>query len=95
MSNKNGDGGQAFPRPGVKDGYGKVIGDVRGMTLRDWFAGQEQIGEDTVTPELGAALMGESVPTGGISVLARAKWWAEAEARYKYMRADAMLEARK
>ena len=37
-------GGPAFPRSGVKDGYGKVVGDVKGMTLRDYFAGQVLVG---------------------------------------------------
>jgi hypothetical protein len=37
-------GGPAFPRSGVKDGYGKIVGDVKGMTLRDWFAGQALAG---------------------------------------------------
>jgi len=37
-------GGPAFPRSGVKDGYGKVVGDVKGMSLRDWFAGQALAG---------------------------------------------------
>jgi hypothetical protein len=37
-------GGPAFPRSGVKDGYGKVVGDVAGMDLRDWFAGQALAG---------------------------------------------------
>jgi hypothetical protein len=31
-------GGPAFPRSGVKDGYGKVVGDVKGMTLRQYAA---------------------------------------------------------
>jgi hypothetical protein len=43
MSNKP-TGGPAFPRSGVKDGYGKVVGDESGMTLRDWFAGQALAG---------------------------------------------------
>jgi hypothetical protein len=29
-------GGPAFPRSGVKDGYGKVVGDTHGMSLRDY-----------------------------------------------------------
>lgn len=33
-------GGLAFPRPGVKDGYGNISGGTEGMTLRDYFAAQ-------------------------------------------------------
>ena len=44
MTNTKNNGGPAFPRAGVKDGYGKVVGDASGMTLRDWFAGQALAG---------------------------------------------------
>jgi hypothetical protein len=82
------DGGPAFAHGDPTNG-----GDP-GMSLRDWFATHERLEVDTVTPELAAVLMGEPGPTGAMPILRRAMWWAEAEARYKYLRADAMLKVR-
>lgn len=85
-------GGSAFPMALAISPEGDIHQGWEGMTLRDYFAAKEPIGEDTVTPELATNLMGTPTPTGGI--VERAKWWAEAEARYKYLRADAMLKVR-
>lgn len=81
------DGGPAFPTVAGHTVYS------HGMLLRDWFASQERLGENDVTISMAEKLMGEKVPTGEYGI-ATMQWWAEAEARYKYLRADAMLAAR-
>lgn len=41
MNDKREDGGAAFPHPGSLNEYGSVaVFTERGMSLRDWFAGQ-------------------------------------------------------
>ena len=88
------DGGSAFPVP---DEYGAT-----GMSLRDWFAGQEVLEDEcanlpTATME---ALAGRPYPGASgprtaaqdrLDVLA---WNADWRARLKFLRADAMLRAR-
>jgi hypothetical protein len=72
--------GPAFPNLGVKDGYGNVVGAQKGMTLRDYFAGQ-------ALPSVITALQ-YSEPRGG-------ETWNQMVAREVYAAADAMIEARK
>lgn len=66
--------------------------------LRDWFAGQALEGlsatEEGIVEGVAKALMGgrpEGIETLSLEWF---KWWAEAEARWCYMKADAMLKAR-
>lgn len=73
------DGGPAFPKQGVEDGYGKVVGEVRGMTLRDYFAAkalQGMIAGADFTIDIDGPMLG----------IGRAK--------IAYAMADAMLAAR-
>lgn len=80
LTEKQDNGGPAFPRPTYESsGGGMVVTHRNGMSLRDWFAGQ--------------ALTGlASVPCGlGATEAEVAK--SDAERAYAY--ADAMLAARK
>jgi hypothetical protein len=88
------DGGRAFSHPWEDFGgpaFPAVAGSVgfRGMTLRDWFAGQALAGLDaTVNPHL---------PNDRASTLnsPEADYLAQRRARWSYLQADAMLAARK
>lgn len=90
------DGGPAFPTP--NDGFD---GMTYGMSLRDWFAGMEKAPDD-LSVGYAEALVGRSHPhketsLGAINpdaTIATIEFWAEAEARYRYIHADAMLKAR-
>ena len=98
MNAKINDGGPAFPVPDVIDhdrNYYQYGG--QGMTLRDYFAAEEVIVEGEMTAALAEALMSSDIPKSdgsNIQIIALYRWWAEAESRYKFMRADAMLAAR-
>ena len=67
-----------------------------GMTLRDWFAGQEQL-SDCNDIDMGTfeALAGKR-PDGNLTTntIAWLEWEAAWRARIRYIRADAMLKAR-
>ena len=76
--------GPAFPNPSLaNEGYSPSY-DERGMSLRDWLAGQALSGIITATAR------GEHDPAGkhGVGVVL-------AIAKDAYEMADAMLEARK
>lgn len=93
MSQPIDDGGPAFPRTGT-DG---TIQPQSGMTLRDWFAGQESVDHD------------EEVAWGILEALAGPRphgtyqtnpmdwfaWHNQWMAAVRYARADAMIAARK
>lgn len=66
-----------------------------GMTLRDWFASQASIGHDDPHPELATAIMGSDIPNWHADPVAASEWWAMAEAKLRYIKADAMIAARK
>lgn len=72
------DGGHAFPRDGVKDGYGKIVGAQGGMSLRDWFAGQ--------------ALAGMCGHPRALSQVQDGDLLSDAKLMYRF--ADAMIAAR-
>ena len=95
MTTRTDDGGYAFPHPALANEGFCPSYDMGGMSLRDWFAGQQNLLDGDVSQSMAEALMGEKHPASDVSVLGRVKWWAEAEARYKYLCADAMLAARK
>lgn len=75
-------------------------GPALGMSLRDFFAAKAALEEMTTFQAKG--VMGEKPPqwppytdtTDFAACLECVKWWAEAEARFRYIVADAMLRAR-
>lgn len=90
------DGGPAFPgdMPTVQLN-GNKLPFTPGMSLRDWFAGQIEMARDGISHTWAEALMGEKAPDWGMGDdLACLHWWAEAEARARYLHADAMLKVR-
>ena len=78
MTDAPNNGGPAFPHPGLADPTFHARGDVSGMTLRDWFAGQALPG-----------LIAGYATAYGTPTHHRAEMVAEA-----YGFADAMLAAR-
>ena len=91
--------GSAFPHPEVarvQDGRCVVADADPGMTLRDWFAGKEQLSDSyDFSAEICEALAGKR-PDGNWSSnpIAWLEWEATWRARIRYIRADAMLKAR-
>ena len=92
------DGGPAFPQHGWSSNP-EVLERMKtqgGMTLRDWFAGQEQL-SDCNDIDMGTfeALAGKR-PDGNLTTntIAWLEWEAAWRARIRYIRADAMLKAR-
>lgn len=65
----------------------------QGISTRDYFATHANIEED-LSDAAYEAIMGEKAPIGRESLFERLKWHAEAEAKYRFMKADAMLAAR-
>ncbi|MBD8556336.1 hypothetical protein IFT84_17650 [Rhizobium sp. CFBP 8762] len=87
------DGGTAFPV--AVDG----IAYSTGMSMRDWFAGNQTV-PSQLSVEYAEALCGRQHPhktigaLGSDEILQVLAFWADAEARYRYIFADAMLAAR-
>jgi hypothetical protein len=84
------DGGPAFPNP-----YIEADPLEKGMTLRDWFAGQADITGSlaVVDRDICENLCGPApAQTDTIDLF---KWQAKVLATLRYIAADAMLEARK
>lgn len=94
---KSRNGGPAFPSSHT-DANSKEAVWHPGMTVRDQFAMHEPVPtSEELTIELAEHLMGSKLPSrlwGKATPVQVAIWWAEADARYRYMRADAMLKAR-
>lgn len=76
---------------------------IGGMTLRDYFAAHEPLDpNESIGKALAEKLTGRRLPDFGSDeflgqhefALAAALFWADAEAAYRYLRADAMLRAR-
>jgi hypothetical protein len=66
-----------------------------GMTLLDWFASQvEPIDNALTTNDLAAMLGIPDTISDSNDWRVHFLWWAEAEARYKYERAAAMMRVR-
>ena len=65
-----------------------------GMSLRDWFAAYAFVTAEDPHPTLAKAVMGTEVPNFSESPITATIWWAEAEARLRYIKADAMIAAR-
>lgn len=84
MSN---DGGPAFPETPLSGGH-------LGMSLRDYFAAHAHIHiYDDPNEVYYSGATGVEVPTTNDPV-SWAQFWADVEAKLRYMRADAMLKAR-
>lgn len=96
------DGGPAFPAPdAAKARFGDSNPDAfLGMSLRDYFAAKADIRDDfdsdgCIDQRLAVALMdGETPPNWDNDYLEARVWWAKAESRLRYMKADAMIAAR-
>lgn len=87
-------GGPAFPCPEIRthDTLDIVQNADQGVTKRDWFAAQMDC---RVSVRNAEALMGSKAPPQDADPIAHMQWWALAEARYRYLKADAMMGARK
>ena len=92
------DGGPAFPhlRRHIADNTYIPIAEG-GMSLRDWFAGQEKIdlSEELVLGLLEALAGPRPVGDWSSTPLAWFHWSNLLQAKIKFARADAMLAARK
>lgn len=82
------EGGPAFPCDS------REARQFTGMTLRDWFASQHRFDADSPGLHQATAAMGEPPPEWSRDPAACLWWWAKAEARIRYMVADAMLVER-
>jgi len=92
--NKIEDGGPAFPEH-AGGMFGEHFTRTRGMSLRDWFAGQEVISTDeTLSWPVLEALVGPR-PSGNwdSNPMEWFNWSNKWQAKVKYARADAMIEA--
>lgn len=98
-------GGPAFPtKHPALDPRASGFFTEDGMTLRDYFAAHEQLDpNESIGLALAERLAGRPHPaprdiTGNIKSggdpVEVAVFWADAEAAYRYLRADAMLRAR-
>lgn len=101
MAQRFNDGGPAFPH----ESYCREadMDTVKpGMTLRDYFATHEPLDpNNSIGKALAEKLIGRRMPEkeDGFKdhyelALAVSIFWADAEAAYRYLRADAMLRAR-
>jgi hypothetical protein len=91
------DGGPAFPFGQISEATGQPINGCfsEGMSLRDWFAGNERIVDEGSNWELCEALAGKR-PDGDwkSDPIAWQIWCATWQAKLRYIHADAMLKAR-
>jgi hypothetical protein len=102
MSDKRKNGGPAFPQPDLSGyGMGPVEGQngqyqMEGMSLRDWFAATMPIRESDPSISFATDVMSSAPPSPdwGDAPEDVERWWAMAEAKLRYMRADAMIAAR-
>ena len=93
-SYSKGDGGPAFPNPGLADPNCYFQSDVSGMTLRDWFASHSVELDRDASKATIATLTGESLSEIAKGSLDHWRLWAKADAVWRYIQADAMLAAR-
>lgn len=93
-------GGPAFPElltswVDPRDGQTRYE-TMGGVTLRDYIAIHDPIDCGmSMTINTARSLMGSMEPRESTDPLEYAMWLAEAEARFRYMRADMMLKVRK
>jgi hypothetical protein len=87
------DGGPAFPRPGISTNWAEGYHTHKGMSLRDWFAAQEQLNDcGEVSIDFLETLVNSPTPKTPLEYII---WEAKTRAKLKFIRADAMLAARK
>lgn len=89
----------AFPQPQqIANDLHPGFGRDAGMSLRDYFAVHEPIDpNESIGRALAEKLTGRPLPIKAGNTydpLEVAIFWADAEAAYRYLRADAMLRAR-
>ena len=101
------DGGPAFPGGEDKDistmfGVQSIQRD-RGMSLRDWFAGMQNIEDFNFNYDSAVELAGEPSPTGSYilpsdnheeDIVSYYRWYAKVIAAWRGIMADAMLAER-
>ena len=90
-ANMKNDSGPAFPQVQITRFCGGDIFTVArdGMSLRDWFAGNESTEPPTMTVKEAAELI--NIPVEDYNYLIH---WADVLAKWRYMCANAMLKAR-
>ena len=91
------DGGPAFPQPmlDIQGPSGIVVAeemDCGGITMRDYFAANLILDTTINEQELAEQIVGRSLPDDDIEKI---KFAYQCEAILRYIKADAMLEARK
>lgn len=83
------DGGAAFPRTGIPGEYGMVDPGDKGMSLRDWFAGQALNGLVSQPDD-------RSCPRDRVNAAEQEEWIQSIrahDAKWCYAMADAMIKA--
>jgi hypothetical protein len=91
------DGGPAFARTGHECTNGDWVVPQNGMTLRDWFAGNEKVDpSEHFQWELCEALAGpRPIKSRATDPVEWEIWQAAWQARIRFIRADAMIKARR
>ena len=92
-----GNGGPAFPTAGFTAPNGHCFYPTDGASLLDYMAvhAQVPVEADGCIPEaLALAVMGDPAPDWFADRGAALAWWFTAEARVRYMKAQAMLNVR-
>ena len=94
MTTQPNDGGPAFPseQGHTPDGLWNQS-YCQGMSLRDWFAGTVPPLPEATSDAYAESLLGAPPPSSH-DRLDHARYWARADAVYRYMCADAMIAAR-
>ena len=85
----------AFPLPSMRLEDGRGYPAQPGLTKREWFAGTLLVDPKEGLPEAQAKIIMGSAPpqwSGTAEDIEFVKWWLTAEARYRFMLADAMIE---
>lgn len=91
------DGGPAFPVVGMSQRNGQALIAVfeHGMSLRDYFAAHAEPFPSDCSASWMASVLGWPTPDlDNMTNNERFLWSCRADAAYKYMQADAMIEAR-
>lgn len=87
-------GGPAFPAP---DASNELFGQksiFKGMTLRDYFAASVQDESDDYSDMVKEKFLGRACPSLKDDVVGVMEFEAEFRAKWRLMRADAMIKAR-
>lgn len=84
----------AFPLPSMRLEDGRGYPAQPGLTKREWIASRININPDLIPQSHATAIMGGQPPqwNGTDGDIEAVKWWLIAEARYRFMLADAMIE---